>query len=207
MNLAQYQQQFDEDDAPGWDAIDNALNALYPTQEPQHYGTLIKYQLGGPDPLDGISVYRNDDHLHLVSYGFSNLYYDEETVGKEHSGFGFELTMRLPLSENEPYWAMNVMQNLARYIFESGKWFEAGQYISGQGSIKQETDSAITSLALQHDPQLAAIDTPHGRVEFLQLYGITAAELERVISEKSALPLLAEQQQRNPLLITHLDRS
>lgn len=206
MNLAQYQQQFDEDDAPGWDAIDNALNALYPTQEPQHYGTLIKYQLGGPDPLDGISVYRNDDHLHLVSYGFSNLYYDEEALGKEFSGFGFELTMRLPLSEDEPYWAMNLMQNLARYIFDSGKWFEAGQYIGGQGPIKVDSDTALSSLVLIEDPQLDAIDTPHGRVEFLQLYGITATELERVLSDKNARPLLAEHQQHNPLLITQLDR-
>ena len=41
-------------DAPGWDAIDAALDRLYPGIEPKHYATLLKWSLGGPDPLDGI---------------------------------------------------------------------------------------------------------------------------------------------------------
>ena len=58
---------------PGWDAIDVALEQLYPDQEPRHWGTVIKYMLGGPDPLDGISAYLHEDgnggrHWHYVSY-------------------------------------------------------------------------------------------------------------------------------------------
>ena len=30
-----------EDWAPGWEAIDAAFSALYPGQEPDHYGTLL----------------------------------------------------------------------------------------------------------------------------------------------------------------------
>ncbi|MCA3839667.1 MAG: suppressor of fused domain protein, partial [Burkholderia sp.] len=48
----------DDDAAPGWDAIDGALARLYPGQEPKHYGTLVKWRIGGPDPLDGISVWK-----------------------------------------------------------------------------------------------------------------------------------------------------
>ena len=52
----------DIDDAvAGWDAIAAALNRLYPGVEPKHYGTLLKWMLGGPDPLDGIELdYRHD---------------------------------------------------------------------------------------------------------------------------------------------------
>ena len=44
-----------DDSAPGWEAIDAEFDRLYPDQpNPRHYGTLIKYMFGGPDPLDGI---------------------------------------------------------------------------------------------------------------------------------------------------------
>jgi hypothetical protein len=44
--------------APGWDAIDAALDSLYGGREPLHYGTIVRFAAGGPDPLDGISVQR-----------------------------------------------------------------------------------------------------------------------------------------------------
>lgn len=44
------------DQAPGWDAIDEALKPIYGDQEPKDYGTLLPYSLGGQDPLDGISA-------------------------------------------------------------------------------------------------------------------------------------------------------
>jgi suppressor of fused len=46
-------------DAPGWDAITAALAKLYGDREPLHFGTAIKYALGGPDPIDGVSVFKN----------------------------------------------------------------------------------------------------------------------------------------------------
>ena len=52
MNLSQYRELYDDDsgDAPGWDAIDSRLKEVYGSQEPRHWGTLIKAMLGGPDP-------------------------------------------------------------------------------------------------------------------------------------------------------------
>ena len=76
MNLEEYKQKFTEDDAVGWLAIDEKLNEIYGQQEPQHFGTIKKYMLGGKDPLDGISVYesqKQQDHYHIVSYGLSEL--------------------------------------------------------------------------------------------------------------------------------------
>ena len=67
-----------DDSAPGWEAIDAEFNRIYPDQpNPLHYGTVIKCMLGGPDPLDGISVYDAGEFWHFVSYGLSELYTKE----------------------------------------------------------------------------------------------------------------------------------
>jgi hypothetical protein len=42
MTKEEYKQKFTEDDAVGWLAIDKEFERLYPNQEPQHYGTVIK---------------------------------------------------------------------------------------------------------------------------------------------------------------------
>ena len=56
MTLEEYKKAYpDPDDAaPGWDAIDAPLKAIYGEQEPMHWGTVISARLGGPDPIDGI---------------------------------------------------------------------------------------------------------------------------------------------------------
>ena len=42
----------------GWDAIDAAFDKMYPGQDnPIHFGALIPWRLGGPDPLQGVSAY------------------------------------------------------------------------------------------------------------------------------------------------------
>src|SRR5438445_1823446 len=108
------------DDAPGWDAIDAALQPLYGDREPYHVGTIISYALGGPDPIHGISAYKNSrprPHWHFITYGFSELWAKEST-DPDVSGFGFELTFRVTCKAREakpPNWALNFLQNLGRY--------------------------------------------------------------------------------------------
>ena len=83
--------------APGWDAIDKETKRVYPNQNnPKHYATLIKWKFGGPDPLDGISVYDAGDYWHFVTYGLSELY-EKESEDKEWSGYGMEFTFKLRL--------------------------------------------------------------------------------------------------------------
>ncbi|WP_256843440.1 suppressor of fused domain protein, partial [Pseudomonas aeruginosa] len=87
------QDDHDDTDTPGWDAINAALSPLYAGQEPRHYGTALPYTLGGQDPLDGISVYWADapvPHWHYITYGFSELY-AKESSDAAASGYGFEL--------------------------------------------------------------------------------------------------------------------
>lgn len=208
MNLEDYRSRYSNEDAPGWEAIDAALSELYPDQEPTHYGPEVRFTDGGSDPIDGISVYRRDDHLHLVTHGFSALYYDEEAAGGQFSGFGFELTMRLKLEEEDDVlWAMNLLQNLARYVFTSNKWFEQGHFIHANGPIKLGAPTKLVAVAFGNDSELQSIDTPHGKVQFVQAFGVTQHEFGRMSGpDQTAHVVLAAHQKVNPLLITDLAR-
>jgi suppressor of fused-like protein len=169
-----------EEYAPGWDAIDSALQSLYGDQEPAHYGTAVNDRLGGPDPLDGISSYCRTDpipHFHLVTYGFSELS-EKESENQEVSGFGFELTFRPgrePSETEPPVWVVNFLQNLARYVFQSGNAFAAGHHMDLNGPIAN-TKTDITAIAFMPDPELPSISTPNGSLSFLQVVGLTHDE-------------------------------
>ncbi|MFD2114294.1 suppressor of fused domain protein [Paenibacillus yanchengensis] len=190
----------EEVNAPGWDAIDEAMVKIYGQQEPKHYGTLISYSLGGEDPLDGISVYKSElpmPHWHFVTYGFSELY-EKESEDAEYSGYGFELTFKLVRAEDEeepPAWAINLLQNMGRYVFSSGNVFRAGDYMDANGPICLDADTLLTALAFTHDPNLPEIKTVNGCVEFIQMIGITEHELEamQVWNTLGVLRVSAEQ--------------
>jgi hypothetical protein len=194
----------------GWDAIEQAMSKLYGDQEPKHYGTLIPYMLGGPDPLDGISAYKAEQpfpHWHIVTFGFSELY-DKESDDAELSGYGFELTFRLARVETEeepPAWALNLLQNMGRYVFKSGNIFRSGDYLDANGPICLGSDTKLTALAFVKDPEIPAADTPNGRVQFLQMVGITGCELE-AMQTWNTLGMLKACEEHMPRYITDLTR-
>lgn len=200
-----------ETEASGWDAIEQALAGLYGEQEPKHYGTLIPYALGGPDPLRGISVYSVDapsPHWHFVTYGFTELD-EKESDDSSISGYGFELTFRLRRGENEeepPAWALNLLQNMGRYVFRSGNAFRAGDYMDANGPICLGADTLLTALAFIADPALPAIETPNGTVAFLQMVGITGPELQAV-QVWNSIGFLQACEPFNPMQLTDLERS
>lgn len=194
----------------GWDAITDALKRVHGDQEPRHYGTVIKWALGGRDPLDGISNYKVDlpvPHWHIVGYGLSELY-EKESDEAEDSGWGFELTMRVARAEDEqdpPMWAMSFLQNLARYVFSSGNSFAPYHHMDLNGPIALNADTAIRAALFARDPQLPPIDTPNGKLSFVQVVGITGDELDAVVrwNCEKFLDLL---DRRHPLLVTDLSR-
>jgi len=216
MDLAEYKRRYGNQDAatPGWDAINARLHEIYAGQEPKHWGTIIKHMLGGPDPIDGISAYQCTDgeinHLHFITFGYSSLYYDEEAVGKDFSRFGFEMTFRLaselPPAE-DPVWVCNLLQNLARYVFKTGRWFEKYHWIPANGPIRLDFQTDIVGLAFLNDPRLKPVDSPHGRVEFIQAFGITQTELNTFKDTKqTAQPVIEYHRRTNALLVTDLSR-
>jgi len=214
MDLEEYRRRYggQDDAAPGWDAIDERLREVYGDQEPKHWAPELHAMLGGEDPIDGISVYQStkggDDHLHFCTYGYSSLYYDEESLGGEFSRFGFEMTFRLAGRHPEKEsWVYHMLQNLARYVFKTHNWFENNHYLDARGPLKLDSGTTLHALAFTYDPELPAIDSPHGRVEFLQAFGITGKELEMLKNESlSCEELLEQHRQINPYLITDLTR-
>lgn len=217
MNPESYKQQFTTEDTPGWQAIDDQLEKIYGSMKARHYGPLcgLHYVAGGTDPIDGASIYDSSHqtfHRHIISYGMSELYYNEEKAGGEFSKWGFEFTFRLaPFKddENDPIWAIQVMNNLARYVFSSGKWFEENHFIPANGPIRLNTETEITGFVFALDPELGKIETPHGEVSFLQLVGITNAEVEDLKKSPTigaVQELIEKLKKDNPLLITDLTR-
>lgn len=179
----------DEVNTQGWDSITNTFEALYPDQtNPLHYGTIISWQLGGNDPLDGISVYEADNYYHFVTYGFSELY-EKESKDKEYSGYGFELTAKLrksPATDDTELRTMaGILQSLARYVFENNMIISAYEYIyTGQESgMDSKEESKLTGFITVPD-EAGIIDTPNGKVEFVQLVGMTDRELKSIIDKE-----------------------
>ena len=184
-------------EAPGWDAITAAFEKLYPAQkEPLHYEPFITWRLGGEDPLDRISVYDGGDYYHFVTFGFSELY-EKETEDYEYSGYGFELTLKLKKSsivnkDDELSCISGILQTLAKISYDDGSIFQPYEYIyTGQKTgIDSNSKSNITGFITVLD-EAGEISTPNGKVQFVQLIGMTDKELTAIIDEKYSVEEMA----------------
>jgi suppressor of fused protein SUFU len=193
----------DTDEAPGWRAIEDAVCRIAPSQEPLHWGTGT---LPGQDGIYGLSAYRVDDHWLLVTFGLTDLFSKSADDDPDVSGWGFELTMRIPAEESQPpAWVLRLLQQLGRYVFSTGRPLNDGHRMDPGGPITGTPDTRLTALAFADDPQLGAIDTPHGSVRFLTVVGITADELARM-KATSTVHVLAELAAASPFLITDAGR-
>lgn len=174
---------------------------------------------GVEPPLEEVTLHALDlqapdtpPQWHLVTRGLTELD-AKESPDRSRSGWGFELTLRLPRGEDEEgeeaaraqEWAANFLTNLAAYVWTSGNACAAGHHLDLRGPIKLKTHTPITAAALVRDPGLGSIDTDFGSVEFLQVVGLHAEELElcRSWNTEGVLRLLAEE---DPWLVTRLDR-
>lgn len=202
-----------EDDwAPGWDAVEEEFNRLYPGREPSHYGTEIHARaiFGGDNYLDGYSLYDSGKgYQHIVTFGMSELYTDEDAFGGEYSRWGYEMTIKLKEGRAEDcLWALDMLSNLARYTYTTERFFEAGACVPGNGtSLHIGTDSLITALIAVNDTSAQTLDTVHGKVEFIQFVGITETELNKIREDFDNLQILIENMKKeNPELITDMKR-
>ena len=192
--------------APGWEAIDARLSELYPGQPPQNYGPLLSRRLGGPDPLDGLAAFKRlvpRPHWNFITYGFSDLY-EKTGALPELSGLGFELTLRLlcAAEEFEPHkWALTFLQDLGRYVFSTGSRFAAGDHMELKEPMGPQADGTLVAVAFTADSDLPPLEGPNGRLDFLQVVGLTADEFLAAKRWNSAgvVEMLARS---NPRLIT-----
>ena len=200
----------DEDYAPGWEAIEGALKVIYKDQEPAHFGTLITSRaiFGGDEYLDGYSIYDSSNgYKHIVTFGMTELYGNEEAFGGEWNKWGYEMTIKLKADNDDCMWAMDMLGNLARYTYSSERFFEPYQYIQGNGSsICKDKDSKITALFIVNDTELTTIDTVYGKTDFLQMVGITENDLQKLKEDSdNALRLYELIKQDNPYFVTDLN--
>ena len=121
------------------------------------------------------------------------------------------MTMKL-CEENsrDCIWAMDMMSNLARYTYTTGRFFRSGQYVSGNGtSLHTGTESMITALLLVNDTELQPQMSVYGKTEFIQLVGITQQELQAIKMDKNNISLLIQNMKAdgNPDLVTDMNRT
>ena len=185
--------------ANGWDAITELCDEIYPDQKnPKHYGTLISWELGGNDPLRGISVYDGGDYWHFITYGLSELYEKESDI-KDVSGYGMEFTFKLKKDnyeneENEIKCICGILQSIARITFTKGEIFNNYEYLyTGQTEgIDCSGKSNITGFITVPDDKFHEINTPNGRVSFVELIGVTDNELKAIRNKQISVRELYE---------------
>lgn len=137
-------------------------------------------------------------HWHYISFGLSDLHGDGRVHPKEpmtfpeaRSGMGFELTFRLIKTENDtteatnskfpdrpPTWPANLLQALARYVFQTGNRLCVGDNVPWRKSL-DNSNSKIQHMLIADDPQLKRTETPFGWVDFCQIVGVTEEEVEQ----------------------------
>jgi hypothetical protein len=193
-----------EDEALGWDALEAAI-APHVHGEPLHWST---GNLPDQDGAYGISAYRADGCWLVVTFGLSDLFV-KTSDDPEVSGWGFELTMRVPRDDADsapPTWVVNLLTQLAEYVYRSGSPFADGHRMSPAGLGTDRPDTAITALAFTTDPQLGEITTPFGAVTLLTVVGITDEELARA-KASSTSAVIADLAASSRLLVTDTARA
>lgn len=198
-------------EGPGAAAIDRRVDRIDGGPEVHRYRPRAPHRFRGAGPLRAVTSHRlaDPDHFHLVTYGLTELA-EKQSDNLGRSGWGFELTLRVAAGPpttpgDDPSWAVDLLTNLAAYVWTSGHGFAAGDHIDLRGPIRLGHDSALTAAALVVDPTLGRMRGPFGRLSFLQLVALTADELEvcRTAGTDAVVAVLAE---RDPLLVTRLDR-
>lgn len=174
--------------APGWDAIDRFVGHHFGGQTPHQFSSRTPYELDTLNPLPAVTVWatRAPVGWMYVTYGLSELF-EKTSDDPAVSGFGFELSLRIPASGPEqvspPSWPLRLLQALGHHALSEGGGFDSGHMLDlGAPLVPDDSDGprecALTGLICLPDPLLGKINTVHGSLLFLRLFGVTADELE-----------------------------
>ncbi len=177
----------------GFNAILEECRNAYPDQlYPIHYGPMISWEAGGKFPLREVNVYETDEYYHFVSFGLSDLF--EKTSDDEYSGYGMEFTFKLKKDKYEDLEAeircvCNILQQVARITFTKDEIFDIYEYIyTGQtDGIDAFRKSKLTGLITIPDTTFVSLDTPNGRVDFVEFIGVTNDELLALENKKTTV--------------------
>jgi hypothetical protein len=196
--------------APGWDAIDRFVGHHFGGQTPHQFSSRTPYDLDSPNPLPAVTVWatRAPVGWMYVTYGLSELF-EKTSDDPAVSGFGFELSLRIPASGPEqtpPTWPLRLLQALGHHALSEGGGFDSGHVLElGAPLVAEDSDGpracALTGLICLPDPLLGKITTVHGSLLFLRLFGVTADELAS-LAELELGHLVACIAELSPMAIT-----
>jgi hypothetical protein len=176
--------------APGWAAIDRVVAAQHPGQVPHQFASRHAYDLEGNAPLPAISVWEGTGPSHwlYVGYGLSELF-EKSSPEPEVSGFGYELTFRLPRRDEDthpPTWPLALLHGIAAGVLSREAELDSGHLVGLGGPIVPRAEvgreTALHGVICVPDPTLGKIRTPFGSVLFLSLFGLTSGELHAMES-------------------------
>jgi hypothetical protein len=206
----------DDTSAPGWMAINQVFERLYPGQtHPRHRAQLFYHMndISGDEAFDGISAYDAGDYWHFLTYGLSELY-GKVCKDPVRSGFGYEFTFKLTKDASvPPVWAFQMLDTIGKRVWKNAV-FAAGHTIK-TGPIDGHAQTVENALLILHDPAVPEpIATPHGSLEFLLLFGVMEKVRQRMLAAYEAnggqpgweATIVAELREKNPNLVTTLTR-
>jgi suppressor of fused-like protein len=87
------------------------------------------------------------------------------------SGFGFELTFRLKREDSDsspPTWPAELMQGLARYVFQTGNILCPGDHVSWHVPL-DNGESRLQHMLMAEDPQMSPVVSQCGKTQFVQV--------------------------------------
>lgn len=194
-----------EEASLGWQAIDDAVAAAYPGQEPRHLanaGVRWMHDISGTaNPLDGVHVLDGSQFWHYVGLGLTELY-GKDSSDEKVSGLGYELTMRVekPVDGGDnmpPIWPVDLLNGLGRPAMLGDLVYASGHTVKTGPLGKTGSAAAYVGVIFCDDAAFPTIDTPYGRVSFLQVVPVQADELARAQNGRG-MAVVAELRQANP---------
>lgn len=139
---------------------------------------------------------------------------NQDPDSEKLSGFGFELSFRLKcepvikLGQTPPDWPREMMQSIARYVFETNFPLTEGDHFSWNKDLL--VGSCIKHVLITEDSQLKEVKISSGKVQFMQLVGVTQDELDaaRKGSSKGIMNIMKERiETGHRWLVTDMQRS
>lgn len=159
--------------------ITQEINKIYSVDKP-YISFKVGLYIGSKIPLDRVIVYDCDTYMHFITIGMSKLC-------EERGESKFEYTFKLKKKNNEYFnsdmeMASIMMQEVASRSYKSEQLinnYQAVSFISGEG-IDSKGQSKITGFITVPDTSLNSINTQNGKVDFVELVGVTDMELKSI---------------------------
>lgn len=178
---------------PGWEAISDHFTLLYGENAFQYVDAASLF--GGYEHIDGFGVVASPKgYMHIVTSGLTNIRANEDAFGNIVSGWGYEITVKWPGSSiDDCLDAFKLLSRLAAYAqVKKVRWYNYQAFsLSRLRPVPEIRTDSFAGVLFTEDTLLPAIDTVNGRVEFLQIVNVTAAEMKRLRSYRHLTRQLA----------------